>query len=280
MGCDRSALHLADVDEVVIVVVGVVGREELVGASDIFSCCVAHLEYAQIEVEEDFVGGVMVVEAWQVGRKVGNEVSVVDYSVDSVEGLAHVVGELDVAQPRLSEVVNEHLCRREKRLEFHRADRRDSSPQSVSSGDNARTWVLLEQRCDFTIELLFEKQIIHIEASVHLAACTSEVGDLLKVPILDPILKVAAASEGEHDLVVPAVVANVSRCFGDGVLHVEGFEHWNALAPAAGPGRYAVRAAEREGRQLGQLLRIGDVVGRSRLFYDGMAVEAEERGEE
>ena len=57
MGCDRSALHLADVDEVVIVVAGVVGWGELVGAGDIFSCCVAHLGYDQIEVEEDFVGG-------------------------------------------------------------------------------------------------------------------------------------------------------------------------------------------------------------------------------
>lgn len=43
MGYDRSTLHLADVDEVMIVVVGVVGREEFVGAGDVFSCCVADL---------------------------------------------------------------------------------------------------------------------------------------------------------------------------------------------------------------------------------------------
>lgn len=138
----------------------------------------------------------VVVEAWKIGRNVGNEVFVVDYSVNSIKSLAHVIGELDVAQSGLAEVVDEYIGPREESLEFQCANRSNSSPQTMPSGDNTRSWVLLEQRCYLSVELLFKKQIIHIEASMHFAARTSEICYLLKVGILNPILHIAAASEG------------------------------------------------------------------------------------
>lgn len=189
----------------------------------------------------------VVIEAWKIGRSVRNEVSVVDYSVDSVKSLAHVVGKPDVSESRLAEVMNEHLCPRKKSLKLHCADRRNSSPQTMSSRYNTSSWVFLQQCCYSPIELLLEKQIIHIKPSMDLAPLTSEIRHLLKVSILYPILSVAGASEGEHDLIVPAVVAHVASCFGHWMLHVEGLKHWNGLAPSTGPCRYAMRATERKG---------------------------------
>lgn len=264
-------MHLTDVDEVMIVVVGVVEREELVGAGDVFSRGVTDLVYAHILIEEDLIGGMVVIEAWKIGRSMGNDVPVMDYSVDSVEGLAHVVGEFDVSNSGLPEVMNVDFSSREKSLEFQCADRRNSSTQTMSSGNNTRSRVLLQQRCYFPIELLFKKQIIHIETSMHLASRTPEIRYLLKVSILDPILSIAAASERQHDLVVSAVVAHVASCFGDWMLHVEGLEHGDGLAPAAGPGRYAVGPAEGEGCELGELLGVRDVVRGRRLAGYGVA---------
>jgi len=92
MAKNRSALLLGDQDEVVVVVVGVVVGEEPVGTAFVLARGVANFVGGQVLVEEHFVGRVVVAELGQVGGHMGNQVLVVDHSVDPVQLGGHVVG--------------------------------------------------------------------------------------------------------------------------------------------------------------------------------------------
>jgi hypothetical protein len=115
-------LNLTDVNEVMIVVIRIIEWEELVRACDILSSIIANLIDTHVRIEEDLIRRMMVIEPRKIRRKMGNDIFVMDYSEDTIEGVTHVVGEMDVAQARLPEVMNCYLLGGEDGFQLDCAD--------------------------------------------------------------------------------------------------------------------------------------------------------------
>jgi hypothetical protein len=101
---------------------------------------------------------------------------------------------------------------------------------------------------------------------MHLAAETPEIGYLLEICILYPILCVAGSAKRKHYLVSGGEVSYESCCFGEGVFKVKAICHFYALGCPAVPLVDAGGSAEGNGCKFDYFLGCGDVVGGARLL--------------
>lgn len=113
-----------------VVVVGVVAGEKLVGASLILPGAGADLVVSHGLVEEYLVGWVPVLA---LGGQMGHDVFVVDHSVYCGDLGANVTGQLLVADPGAPEIVDLHRDAWELVGEFDAVDERQSSTQAMAS---------------------------------------------------------------------------------------------------------------------------------------------------
>ena len=142
--CYSSTLGRTHFDEISIVVSGRVIREELVGARFILAGTSTGLVLGEICVPEDLVGRVVVIELWQIGGEMGNDILVVDNAVNVGNAVVNVPCQIGIADSGRSEVMDFHIDIIEHSLQFHTSYHRQSSAQTVPSSHDPSCGVLIQ----------------------------------------------------------------------------------------------------------------------------------------
>lgn len=185
-------------------------REELIGTRFILARTPTGLVFSEICVPEDLVGGVVVVELWQIGRQVGDNVLVVDNAVDVGDAVVDVPCQIGIANPGCSKVMDFHIDV-EHSLQFHASNHRQSPAQTVPSSHHLSSGVLIQQTLHLIVDRCLDCSVVSEEAGVDFAAQTEQVWHFFEVKVFNPVLDVGGAPERHDDRVSRRRIPDVSR---------------------------------------------------------------------
>lgn len=124
-----------------------------------------------------------------------NHIFIMYYSIDTIKLLTHVSCNFLVSYSRLPKIMYINLLWREDGLELHSANCRNSCSKTMTSSNNACSWIFFNQSWHFISKKFFEDKIISIKPSMKFASLTSWICYLLEICVFDPILNIAWSSK-------------------------------------------------------------------------------------
>lgn len=137
----------------------------------------------------------MVLEFGEIWRKMGNDVLMMDHTVDIRDLVGDVLGKVNVAHSGCSIMMDLHFHVIKDSSEFQTSNGGQSPSQAVSSGHYPSTRVFIEQSLDLIVYSGSHCGIISIEACMYFASETVDIGNFFEVEVFNPILYVLRTSE-------------------------------------------------------------------------------------
>ena len=130
------------------------------------------------------------IELWQIGRKMWNNVLMVDNTVDIGNAIVNVSCQVRIADSGGSEVMDFHIDIIEHSLKFHSRNHRQSTSQTVPSRHHSRIGVLIEQVLHLVVDRCLDCSVICEKTSMYFAAQTVQIWHFLEIEVLYPVLDV------------------------------------------------------------------------------------------